>query len=128
MRFTARLSAPLDWTVTVTDAAGEPVAERTGTGDRISWFWDSAEVAARPLHVDDGGRPASGPASGVLGGGSPARTARRSARPPVAADLWPQPRVVSPDGDGYADLLTVRYTLSEPRVGQRRRLKDETRA
>ena len=32
----------------------------------------------------------------------------------MAADLWPQPRVVSPDGDGYADLLTVRYTLSEP--------------
>ncbi len=32
----------------------------------------------------------------------------------MAADLWPQPRIVSPDGDGYADLLTVRYTLSEP--------------
>ena len=113
MRFKARLSGPLDWTVTVTDAAGDPVAERAGTGDRISWFWDSSQVEPgryRWTMKADGVRPAGG----VLGASPAIAPPRPAARPPVAADLWPQPRVVSPDGDGYADLLTVRYTLSEP--------------
>ena len=56
LRFKARLSGPLDWTVTVTDADGEAVAEKTGTGDRISWFWDASAGQAGSLHVDDGGR------------------------------------------------------------------------
>ena len=113
MRFKARLSGPLDWRVTVTTAVGEPVAERTGTGDRISWFWNATEVRPgryRWTMAADGVRPASG----VLGASPTIAPPRPTARPPVAADLWPQPRIVSPDGDGYADLLTVRYTLSEP--------------
>ena len=124
LRFKARLSGPLDWTVTVTDADGEAVAEKTGTGDRISWFWDASAV--KPGRYTwtmeaDGARPASG----VLGGAAPLAPPRPAPRPPVAADLWPQPRIVSPDGDGYADALTVRYTLSEPSMVSAE-LKDET--
>jgi hypothetical protein len=113
MRFKARLSAPLGWTITVTDAVGDQVAQRSGVGDRISWFWDSSGVDPERRYrwtmEADGVRPAGG----VLGA-PPAAPPRPAARPRVAADLWPQPRIVSPDGDGYADLLTVRYTLSEP--------------
>jgi hypothetical protein len=64
------------------------------------------------------------PASGVLGAATPIAPPRPVARPPVAADLWPQPRVVSPDGDGYADTVTVRYSLSEP-ASVSAELKDE---
>jgi hypothetical protein len=111
MRFKARLSAPLEWTVTVTGAGGEQIAQRTGTGDRISWFWDSSDVEPGRYTWTmeaDGARPARG----ALGGS--AVSSPPVARSPVAGDLWAQPRVVSPDGDGYADLLTVRYRLSEP--------------
>ena len=124
MRFKARLSGPLDWTVTVTTSAGEAVAERTGSGDRISWFWNATEVEPgryRWKMEADGVRPAGG----VLGASPAIAPPRPAARPPVAADLWPQPRVISPDGDGYADQLTVRYTLSEPATVSAE-LKDES--
>ena len=42
VRFSARLSQPLAWTVTVKGPDGARVADRSGTGDRISWFWDSS--------------------------------------------------------------------------------------
>ncbi len=126
LRFKARLSGPLGWTVTVSDADGQAVAEKTGTGDRISWFWNASEV--KPGRYTwkmeaDGVRSASG----LLGGATPLAPAPAPAapRPPVAADLWPQPRIVSPDGDGYADALTVRYTLSEPSTVSAE-LKDES--
>jgi hypothetical protein len=109
--------------VTVTTAAGEPVAERTGRGDRISWFWNATEVEPgryRWRMEADGVRPAGG----VLGPSPAIAPPRPAARPPVVADLWPQPRVISPDGDGYADQLTVRYTLSEPATVSAE-LKDE---
>ena len=54
-------------------------------------------------------RPARGTVVGSVGPAPvpPAQTALRQ-----VSSL--QPRVVSPDGDGYADQLTARYTLSEP--------------
>jgi N-acetylmuramoyl-L-alanine amidase len=44
IRFTGRLSAPLPWTVTVTDATGAVVASGTGTGTTIDWTWDATLV------------------------------------------------------------------------------------
>ena len=37
--------------------------------------------------------------------------------PPVVQDVSAQPRIVSPDGDGRSDRVTVRYRLSEPGRG-----------
>jgi N-acetylmuramoyl-L-alanine amidase len=111
VRFSARISQPLVWTVTVKGPDGARVAERSGTGDRISWFWDSSgfERGRYTWSMEaDGVRPARGT---VVGSSGPAPAP--PARPP-ATGLVLQPRVVSPDGDGYADLLTARYTLSEP--------------
>jgi len=110
VRFTARLSQPLAWTVTVKGPDGAQVATRSGIGDRISWFWDSSSFEPGRytwMMEADRVRPARGTVVGSVG---PAPVV---ARPP-AAGLLLQPRVVSPDGDGYADLLTARYTLSEP--------------
>ncbi|MGH3017976.1 MAG: N-acetylmuramoyl-L-alanine amidase, partial [Gaiellaceae bacterium] len=111
VRFTARLSQPLAWTVTVKGPDGARVAERSGIGDRISWFWDSSafEPGRYTWSMEaDGVRPARGIVVGSAGP-APVPPAR-----PTATGLVLQPRVVSPDGDGYADLLTARYTLSEP--------------
>jgi N-acetylmuramoyl-L-alanine amidase len=112
VRFTARLSQPLVWTVTVKGPDGARVAERSGASDRISWFWDSSafEPGRYTWTMEaEGVRPARGTVAGSIGPPS----APVAARPPVTG-LVLQPRVVSPDGDGYADLLTARYTLSEP--------------
>ncbi len=112
MRFTARLSAPLPWTVTVTKPNGEQVAQKTGTGDRVSWFWDSAGAGSERYRWTieaEGARPALG-TIGDLPPIAPPPVVKR----PVAGDLLALPRVVSPDGDGYADTLTVDYTLNEP--------------
>jgi hypothetical protein len=111
VRFSARLSQPLAWTVTVKGPDGARVAERSGTGDRISWFWDSSgfEPGGYTWTMEaDGVRSARGIVAGSAG---PAPVP--PARPP-ASNLALQPRVVSPDGDGYADLLTARYMLNEP--------------
>jgi hypothetical protein len=111
VRFSARLSQPLVWTVTVKGPDGARVAEKSGTGDRISWFWDSSgfEPGRYTWTMEaDGARSARGT---VVGSAGPAPVP--PARLP-ATGLVLQPRVVSPDGDGYADLLSARYTLSEP--------------
>ena len=110
VRFSARLSQPLAWTVTVKGPDGARVADRSGTGDRISWFWDSSGF--KPGRYTwtmeaDGVRSARGI---VVGSAGPAPVPPTR---PAATGLVLQPRVVSPDGDGYADVLTARYTLSE---------------
>ena len=46
VRFTARLSAPLSWTVTVTNHTGTTVGSGSGTGTAVDWTWDS--TGAKP--------------------------------------------------------------------------------
>jgi len=46
VRFRARLSSSLPWTVTVTNAAGEAVAHGSGTGEIVDWTWQSPGVKA----------------------------------------------------------------------------------
>src|SRR4051812_32613391 len=41
VRFIARLSAALPWTVTITDGTGAEVASGGGTGDAVDWTWDA---------------------------------------------------------------------------------------
>jgi hypothetical protein len=110
MRFSARLSTPLQWTVTVTGPGGRRVARKTGTGDRISWFWSTAGLGpGRYVWTMEAGSGVR-PARGVVGG---AALSPAAPRPPLLSELTASPAVVSPDGDGYADNATVRYTLSQ---------------
>ena len=41
VRFTARLSQELPWTVLVADELGAPVAQGTGVGSIVDWTWDA---------------------------------------------------------------------------------------
>ena len=43
-RFTARLSVPQPWTVTITSSTGQQIAQGSGTGSRVDWTWDTAQV------------------------------------------------------------------------------------
>src|SRR5262249_15248974 len=40
VRFTARLSSAVPWTVTVSDATGAVVVSGSGTGTTVDWTWD----------------------------------------------------------------------------------------
>jgi hypothetical protein len=104
IRFQARLSSPLPWTVVVTGAAGVEVARGTGTSDLVDWTWD-ATTSARGRYAwsitAGGARPATG--SLRAGGGAV----------PIAIDsASAEPGTISPNGDGQADSTLLRYRLN----------------
>ncbi|MFN2472068.1 MAG: FlgD immunoglobulin-like domain containing protein [Gaiellaceae bacterium] len=101
VRFTARMSGALPWTVTVTDEAGGIVALGSGTGPVIDWTWDARAAApGRYVWAIDGG-PTVRPATGSFTGGAAGVTLTATARPTT----------ISPDGDGRADATAIAYRL-----------------
>src|SRR4051794_10461475 len=64
VRFQARLSTALPWTVTLTDSSGATVATGTGTSDVVDWTWDASAAAqasyAWAISAGSGVRPATG--------------------------------------------------------------------
>lgn len=66
VRFRARLSSALPWTVTVADGAGQVVASGKGTGADVDWTWRSA-VAAQGSYRWTIAAPGLRVASGTLG-------------------------------------------------------------
>jgi hypothetical protein len=102
VRFRARLSSSVTWTVTVRDVVGTVVATGTGTGNRVDWTWDA--TAAQP------GRytwaitaPQVRAATGAMG----------TAPVPLALQqLRVAPTIVSPNGDGHGDEAKVSFRLS----------------
>jgi hypothetical protein len=106
VRFRARLSAPLDWTLDVTDAAGTSAASTTGYGSAIDWTWDAAGLPAGSYSYAIRA-PEVTPAVGRIGGvaDSPAGTLSVTG---VAADS----ATITPNGDGVGDSAAIAYTLS----------------
>ena len=108
--FHGRLSEPLAWTVTVTDAQGSVVASGSGTGEEIVWEWDAQAAPAGDygwlMEAGSNGATVTA-ASGVVTTGS--------IPPPLAlAGVRPDPETVSPNADGVADTQTVSYELTQP--------------
>ena len=101
VRFTARLSSSVQWTVSVTDAFGKVVASGTGLGTNVDWTWDASAVTSG-RYAWSISAPNARSATGSIGG-------------PVArltlTDLFVDPPIVSPNGDGYDDVLHGGYTL-----------------
>jgi N-acetylmuramoyl-L-alanine amidase len=105
VRFRARLSGPLDWTIDVTDATGTVVASTAGYSESVDWTWDA--TTAPPGNYTYAIRaPETTPAVGTVGGGAAGSLAVTDA----AAD----PETISPNADGAADAATITYTLSAP--------------
>ena len=105
VRFQARLSEPLPWTVTVADATGNVVASGTGESQGIDWTWDAAAVAQGSYSWTIAAGDTMRPASGTIGA-KPVALAITSASA--------VPRTITPNGDGQTDFSQISYTLSAP--------------
>jgi hypothetical protein len=107
VRFSARLSAALPWTIRVVHD-GQTVGQASGLGPRIAWTWNSAgKPRGRYIWTIEAGSSVR-PASGLVGG-------PQTAPPPVPAapvrDVTVSPSTISPNADGYGDFGTIRYVL-----------------
>jgi N-acetylmuramoyl-L-alanine amidase len=104
IRFRARLSATLQWTVTVKSATGVEVARFQSTGRLVDWSWDSTSLGGGRYTwtiAAGSARPASGPL--VVRGSTAALTIEAAATPAG----------VTPNGDGQNDVATLDYRLSQ---------------
>jgi N-acetylmuramoyl-L-alanine amidase len=106
VRFTGRLTAPIPWTVSVTDTLGTQVAVGGGFGPRVDWTWDARAAApARYTWAIRAGPTVRAATGSVVAGTGTALT---------LSALAAQPSSVSPNGDGFGDATTIRYTLGSP--------------
>jgi hypothetical protein len=105
VRFTAKLSGSVPWTVTVTDALGHVVGSGSGTGRAVDWTWDASLVPrARYTYEIDAhaGASTARPVVGTIGQAAPTLT---------LSQLRVQPSVVTPNGDGNGDTANISYVL-----------------
>ena len=107
VRFRARLSSALPWTVTVTDADGVILASGTGTTAAVDWTWDARSYGRGKYYWTISAGSSVRPAIGTLGGGG-------NPAPVRISDATAQPPVISPNGDGVDDYATISYALSAP--------------
>src|SRR3954447_1040644 len=120
IRFTAKLSGTLPWTVTVTDTAKAVVATGSGAGTSVNWTWDATAATAGTYHwtiATPGARTATGalvgkPVAGGSGSGGTGGTGGTGAAAATVSFFVAGPGVVTPNGDGIDDALTLTYTLS----------------
>ncbi len=112
VRFTARLSAPAPWTVTVRAASGAVVARGRGTGATVAWTWNAARIAngSYTWTIEAGAQ--TRPAAGTIGKALPPPPPPPPPTSQIVAGLAVAPPVLSPDGDGIDDALNVSYTLT----------------
>ncbi|MBA2567760.1 MAG: N-acetylmuramoyl-L-alanine amidase [Actinobacteria bacterium] len=104
VRFTARLTEPLPWTVIVTDQGGTVVATGGGDGTAVDWVWDARTVpAGRYSYAIDAG-PTVRPATGIVAGTTQRATLTALARPAL----------ITPNGDGRQETTTVQYRITAP--------------
>ena len=106
VRFRARLSSSLDWTVDVAKA-GVTVASQSGFGSEVDWTWDATRAAAGAYSYTIASQDDVTPATGAIGdaAGPDAEL--------VVADIAADPETVTPNDDGAGDASTITYTLSD---------------
>ena len=108
VRFRARLSQALSWTVTVTSAGAE-VARGTGSGKTLDWTWDatSLQPGSYRWSISAGSaRPATGSVKAGLGTGTGTTLA--------ISEAAATPGGITPNGDGQGDVAEVSFSLSVP--------------
>jgi flagellar hook assembly protein FlgD len=108
VRFRARLSQALPWTVAVTSAGAE-VARGTGSGKTLDWTWDatSLQPASYRWSISAGSaRPATGAVKAGLGAGTGTTLA--------ISEAAATPGGITPNGDGQGDVAEVSFSLSAP--------------
>ncbi|MBA3842116.1 MAG: peptidoglycan recognition protein, partial [Actinobacteria bacterium] len=111
VRFQARLSSALPWTVTITDSAGAVTAAGSGAGPLADWTWNSA-TAPKGRYTWTIAAPGIRVATGVLGSGIALPPPLPLPPPPLTlTNLAAAPAVIGPAADGTGDTTTVSFTL-----------------
>jgi flagellar hook assembly protein FlgD len=105
VRFRARLTALLPWTVDVADATGKTIASSAGFGAEIDWSWDASLLPPGSYSYAIRAGTDVTPALGAIGGGEAGL---------AIAGVATDPETVSPNEDGVADQTTITYTLTVP--------------
>jgi flagellar hook assembly protein FlgD len=106
IRFQARVSSALPWTVTVADQLGHAVASGAGTGPIVDWTWSSL-VAGKGLFTWTISAPGALDATGTIGISRPVPPPKKFSLTNLAAS----PAVIAPNADGTGDSGTVTFTL-----------------
>ena len=108
VRFRARVSTALPWTVSVTDAIGQELAKGAGQGPNVDWSWDASLVAATGIRwrIEAAGAT---PVAGTLGKGT---TTPPPGGPLALTGVVADPETISPNGDGVAEAATITYTTT----------------
>jgi hypothetical protein len=106
VRFTARLTAPLPWTVSVLNGAGAVVATGAGSGTTVDWVWDAAGAPADRYTYSIAAGPDVRPARGPVDGTVPLELTALSVSPPV----------LTPNGDGLGEKANVLVTATKEAV------------
>ena len=107
VRFTARLSGPAAWAVTVRDDHGAVVASGAGTGSRVGWTWDASVATPGRQYAWAISVPQARSATGTIGAALPPLALRE---PRLA------PAVVTPNGDGRSDRARLTYVLTRQAI------------
>ncbi len=108
VRFQARLSSAVAWSVNVTDAAGRAVAKGTGRGAAVDWIWSSRRTGGPFRWSIDGAGVRS--ATGTLGGTLPPPPPP----PTVLLSAVKAPAILMPAADGAFPALHLDFTLGQP--------------
>jgi hypothetical protein len=129
VRFQARLSSTLPWTVTVASPSGAVVARRSGRGTTVDWSWSSAGAGLGPYRWTIAAGSAR-PATGTLGSTPLPPVVVPAPQPPpqpvaptpkptpvpvqssLLTGLSAAPAVVSPGTDPSSAYVTVDFTLA----------------
>ena len=122
VRFQSRLSSSLQWTVTVKDARGMVVAQKSGRSQLVDWRWSSASAGKGPFSwtIASGGDVL--PATGTIGGKLlpspvPPAPAPAPAPPPPAASLitglTASPSVLTLNADGTGLKTSIDFALAK---------------
>jgi N-acetylmuramoyl-L-alanine amidase len=106
IRFRARLSSSLAWSVVVTDAAGNELGRGDGTGTSVDWTWrpDGPLPVGTRWRIEAPGATAAEGGFGTLAPVAPAVLQIGAATA--------TPGTISPNGDGQADTATIAFTLN----------------
>ncbi len=105
IRFQARVSSALRWTVTIADPLGRKVASGSGHGPLVDWSWSSL-VAGKGPFTWTIAAPGATPATGTIGIGRPVPGPSLS-----LTNLAASPAVVAPAADGTGATATATFTL-----------------
>jgi hypothetical protein len=108
VRFRARLSQSLSWTLTVTSAGAE-VARGTGSGKTLDWTWDATTLPSGSYRwsiTAGSARPATGSVRSGVGSGTGTTLA--------ISETVATPGGITPNGDGQGDVAEVSFALSVP--------------